>query len=342
MIHVSLFVSDINAKENQKIVSLLKTIRGEVPHTLAIVDIKGDKDLERVYDSQVPMIKAGPYTLKEPFDQKNVLVMIKSATERVEELHDDNIIKKRSQIATKLETSDKISYWFSKHYMWIIIAMLFTYVTLPFVAPIAMKYDKPQIAKPIYAMYRVVCHQLAFRSWFLFGDQPAYPREAAHFHEHDWIIYEDATGSSSANTSGEIWDASRFTGEELDGAIGYKVALCQRCLAIYGVMLLFGLFYMLTGKKIPQLPWYIWILVGLGPIGLDGFSQLFSQMLNIPWFDYRESTPILRTVTGGLFGLTTAWFGFPAIEETADEVKAMIKAKIARMKNYYDDIDVEG
>ena len=337
MIHVSLFIDNVNSEENQKIIEILQSLREESPHTLAIVDVKDDQDLQKVYGDDVPMLKAGPYTLKAPFERQNIAVMIKSAEQRVNELPDDNIIKKRAQIATKLETSDKISYWFSKHYIWVILSVLFLYITLPFVAPIAMKYDKPGIAKPIYSAYRLVCHELAFRSWFLFGDQPAYPREAAHFKEDEWLTYEEVTGSSSGNNAGEIWDASRFTGEELDGAIGYKVALCQRCLAIYGMLFLFGILFVLTGRRIPQLPWYVWLLVGLVPIGLDGFSQLISQMINLPWFDYRESTPVLRTLTGSLFGITTGWFGFPAIQETADEVKAMVKAKIARMNNYYDE-----
>lgn len=337
MIHVSLFIDNVNSEENQKIIEILRSLREETHHTLAIVDVKDDQDLQKVYGDDVPMLKAGPYTLKAPFERQNIAVMIKSAEQRVNELPDDNIIKKRAQIATKLETSDKISYWFSKHYIWVILSVLFLYITLPFVAPIAMKYDKPGIAKPIYSAYRLVCHELAFRSWFLFGDQPAYPREAAHFKEDEWLTYEEVTGSSSANNAGEIWDASRFSGEELDGAIGYKVALCQRCLAIYGMLFLFGILFVLTGRRIPQLPWYVWLLVGLVPIGLDGFSQLISQMINLPWFDYRESTPVLRTLTGSLFGITTGWFGFPAIQETADEVKAMVKAKMARMNNYYDE-----
>ncbi len=337
MIHVSLFINDIDIEENQKIIEILKSLREETPHTLAIVDVKADEELAKVYGDDVPMLKAGPYTLKAPFEKNNIAVMIKSADERVNELPDDHIIKKRSQIATRLETSDKISYWFSKYYMLVILFVLFLYVSLPFAAPIAMKYDKPGIANPIYSAYRLVCHELAFRSWFLFGDQPAYPREAANFKEDEWLTYEEVTGSSSANNAGEIWDASRFTGAELNGEIGYKVALCQRCLAIYGMLFLFGLLFVLTGRKIPQLPWYVWLLVGLVPIGLDGFSQLISQMLKLPWFDYRESTPVLRTLTGSLFGLTTGWFGFPAVQETADEVKAMVKAKLARMKNYYEE-----
>jgi uncharacterized membrane protein len=93
--------------------------------------------------------------------------------------------------------------------------------------------------------------------------------------------------------------------------VGYKVALCERDMAIYGAILLFGIIYALTGRRIKPLHWMLWLLLGLGPIGLDGFSQLFSQM-EWAWLasilPYRESTPFLRVLTVGLFGLTTAWF----------------------------------
>jgi uncharacterized membrane protein len=71
------------------------------------------------------------------------------------------------------------------------------------------------------------------------------------------------------------------------------------------------------------------------PIGLDGFSQLFSQ---IPiafiqtYLPYRESTPILRTLTGFLFGFTTAWFMFPLIEETMAETRRLFSKRIATLK----------
>jgi uncharacterized membrane protein len=65
-------------------------------------------------------------------------------------------------------------------------------------------------------------------------------------------------------------------------------------------------------------------LLGIGPIGLDGFSQLFSQF-NWDWLaaivPYRESTPFLRALTGALFGLCTAWFAYPNIEESMSETR---------------------
>lgn len=79
-----------------------------------------------------------------------------------------------------------------------------------------------------------------------------------------------------------------------------------------------------TGRKLKPLHWMLWILIGMGPIGLDGFSQLFSQ---IEWqwlanlLPYRESTPALRILTGALFGLMTAWFAYPYMEESMAETR---------------------
>jgi hypothetical protein len=47
---------------------------------------------------------------------------------------------------------------------------------------------------------------------------------------------------------------------------------------------------------------------------------------------YRESTPFLRTLTGGLFGLTTAWFGYPYVEETMRDARELLTTKITRIQ----------
>jgi hypothetical protein len=95
--------------------------------------------------------------------------------------------------------------------------------------------------------------------------------------------------------------------------------------------LLFGIVFSLTGRKITPLPWYLWILIGLGPIGLDGFSQLLSQtgLAIFDWLPLRESTPFLRALSGGLFGLMTAWFGYPYLEESVEENRHDMQLKYA-------------
>ena len=103
-------------------------------------------------------------------------------------------------------------------------------------------------------------------------------------------------------------------------------------MAIYLAILLFGIIYGLSGRRIKSLHWVLWILIGIAPIGLDGFSQLFSQF-NWHWLatalPYRESTPFLRALTGSLFGLATAWFAYPNIEESMAETRQYYVKKFA-------------
>lgn len=219
---------------------------------------------------------------------------------------------KDSQPEIKEETdrslSSKIGDWFRKKYLLVINLALAIYIFLPVVAPVLMKTGAIGVADKIYSMYRPLCHQLAYRSFFLFGEQSVYPRQLAKI---DGLkSFEEVTGLDSD----DLRSAMAFRGDE---TLGYKIALCQRDLAIYGGLFLFGLLFGLTKRKIKPLPWLLWILLALGPIGLDGFSQLLSQMdlSALIWLLPRESTPILRVLTGAMFGWFTAWFGFPSIEE---------------------------
>ena len=174
-------------------------------------------------------------------------------------------------------------------------------------------------AKVIYVIYGRLCHQLSFRSWFIYGEQNAYPREIARV--NNLMTYEAATG----NNPFDLQTAYAFKGSEI---LGYKIALCQRDIAIYSGILLFGLVFSLTGRKIPSLSLWGWFILGIIPIGLDGVSQILSQL---PWdiIPVRESTPLLRTITGGLFGFTTAWFGYPIVEESMAGTRKVMTIKFS-------------
>ena len=146
--------------------------------------------------------------------------------------------------------------------------------------------------------------------------------------------YEAMTGLDP-NTATGLWDARAFRGNALTG---YKVALCERDVAIYAAMLLFGLAFAVVRKRYPNIrpiPWYIWVLFGIFPIGLDGGTQLISQFF--PQINqilpYRESTPFLRSLTGALFGFFTAWFGYPYVEESMSETRKFMQRRLERLKN---------
>ena len=139
----------------------------------------------------------------------------------------------------------------------------------------------------------------------------------------NYISFEEATGITGISDPYNVarFDARNYIGSE---TIGYKVALCERDVAIYLSILAFGIIFGLTGRRFKSLHWMLWLLLAIAPIGLDGFSQLFSQF-NWSWLasilPYRESTPYLRVLTGTLFGFFTAWFAYPNIEESMNETR---------------------
>jgi uncharacterized membrane protein len=230
--------------------------------------------------------------------------------------------------------ADRFSLWLARHYMAMFNLLVFIYVGLPFLAPVLLKSGAELPARVIYKAYGFVCHQLAYRSFFLFGEQPYYPRQAAQV--GGALTFNQATGLSEGTSFKDIQAAEGFVGN-LD--LGYKVALCERDVAIYGGILLFGLVFVLTGRRIPVLPWYLWVLIGLVPIGLDGTSQLISQ-LPVHILPFRESTPDMRVLTGALFGIATAWFGYPMVEESMIDTRRVMEAKLRRIRRQKETLEV--
>jgi uncharacterized membrane protein len=307
----------------------LNSLKDEIPHQLIEVDIDGNRDLQIAYGFDIPVIEVGPYRLKAPFNRQEIRMTLGAARDRVEDIQQIDQERYEAQLGRgwKITKTDRFSYWISNHYMLVFNFFVLLYLGFPFLAPILMSAGLTTPASLIYRGYGMMCHQFAFRSWFVFGEQPAYPRSAAGL---EWLnSYEEMIGLDADDQ----WAARRYTGED---DIGYKVALCQRDVAIYGGILIFGVLFAVTGRRIKSIPWYIWILVGILPIALDGFSQIFSQPpLNmIPPLNlltYRESTPFLRSLTGFLFGFTTAWFGYPLVEETMVDTRRYMATKFARI-----------
>lgn len=306
----------------------LEALQTEIPHELVTIDVDSNEDLRRAYGLEIPVVEVGPYRLKAPFEITELRLTLMAASDRAQHIekveNSPNLEAVRRRISWN--KADSFSYWFAKHYLAVFNFLVLIYFGLPFLAPTLMKAGLTGPAKIIYTPYSYMCHQLAFRSFFLFGEQPAYPRAAADV--SGLLTFSQASGLGESNSAQDLYAARGFLG---DSAMGYKIALCERDIAIYGAILLFGLLYALAGRRLPALPWYLWILIGLVPIGVDGVSQLLSQ----PPFSllpYRESTPFLRALTGALFGFTTAWFGYPLVEVTMAETRQIMANKLLRVK----------
>jgi len=298
----------------------LKELQLQFPHQINEVNIENNLQLSKQYLLEIPVIQVGPYTLRAPFSKTDLSIALGACLDA-----SGNNGRAASLPKRKLDFSDLFSIWVARHWLFAINLLFILYLGLPFSAPLLMKVGARMPANIIYAAYSPLCHQLGFRSFFLFGEQAYYPRAAAG------ISGELTFGQATGLNENDLISARKFTGNEI---IGYKVALCERDVAIYGAIIIFGFLFALFQRKIPPLNWAIWLLFAIGPIGLDGFSQLLSQLpidqisAILP---YRESTPTLRVLTGFLFGFGTAWFGLPYVEESMRETLDLINKKLSNV-----------
>ena len=312
----------------------LESLQEKYPHRLVEVDIESDPALHQTYLTEIPVVEVGPYRLKAPFDRQKLLMTLGAASDRRSQLEEigGEVYETRVQRGQQISGADKVMFWISRHYLLVLNLIMFLYVGLPVLAPVLMKAGATVPARVLYTIYSPLCHQFGFRSFFLYGEQPYYPLEEAGV--EGVVDFESATGITDIHEFNNFsrLEARKYLGNE---TVGYKMALCERDVAIYAAILAFGLLFGLTGRRWPALHWLLWIVLGLGPIGLDGFSQLFSQY---EWsflqqlLPYRESTPLLRVLTGSMFGFFTAWFAYPNIEESMRDTRHFFIKKYAQVK----------
>lgn len=181
----------------------------------------------------------------------------------------------------------------ARHWLLIFNVAWSVFLILPFLAPILMQLGFEGPARGIYMLYTIFCHQLPDHSYFLFGRTPV-PQDA-----------ELIAGGMAATAN--LWAQRSFIGGP---DIGWKVAICQRDIAIWGSVVMGGLVYgLLRGRGI-RMPFKVYVFF-LIPIAVDGLSQMVGL---------RESNWVLRTVTGALFGFATVFFAYPFVDEAMQEV----------------------
>lgn len=255
---------------------------------------------------------------------------------------------------------------------WIRIALVFlgVYISLPWLAPTLMRLGLESPAQVIYTLYRPMCHQFAFRTFFLYGEQPVYPladvvmatesdlrpleyyvgrsRIPSEMRAHllpqppfDVLVLPYFTGitvpddiASTANASrtetGNFGQfqlrAAQFVGNP---QMGYKMTICERDISIYTALFVGGLIYRIprVRRRLRPIPLWLFFILGVAPIGIDGFSQWFGYP-PIQLWPVRETLPLFRVLTGALFGITVAWLGFPHINDAMRESQEEIEAKL--------------
>jgi uncharacterized membrane protein len=202
---------------------------------------------------------------------------------------------------------DRLAARLARHWLALFNTIVAVFVLLPFLAPLFMHLGLELPARAIYLVYQPTCHQLPERSLFLFGPQGAYS-----------VAELEAENAIPPGSSLPQRGMLRYVGNP---EIGYKAAICERDVAIYGSILLGGLLYGVArgffarrGQRVPKLPVKVYLIL-LIPMVVDGVTQLTGL---------RESTWQLRIVTGMLVGLATVWLAYPHIDDAMrDSLKAM-------------------
>jgi uncharacterized membrane protein len=221
----------------------------------------------------------------------------------------------------------------SRNWLRIALVIVGIYAGLPYVAPMLMQAGLTGPARVLYTVYSPFCHQMAFRSAFLFGDQVFYPREVSGTELTPFEVYasQDAYFAEvdlTQFTPRLILSTRDFVGNE---TMGYKMTLCARDVAIYTFLFLGGVVYSIpyVRRRLRPIPIWLYLLLGLAPIGIDGMSQLLSYPPFNLW-QVRETAPEFRVITGALFGLMTAWLAFPYLEASFRETRDTIEDKFSR------------
>lgn len=186
----------------------------------------------------------------------------------------------------------------SHHWLLVANLALALFVGLPLLAPVLMHAGYEGLGRGIHALFFITCHQLPERSYFLFGPS---------------VIYTRAELVALAGEAVPL----RFVG---NAVVGYKMAICQRCTAIYGGWLLWGLLFGLVRSRLRPLTVRGALLL-LVPMAVDGLGQLVGA-----W----ESTWLTRTVTGLLFGLAVVWLSYPYIEQGMHDMRREAEEMLAQ------------
>ncbi len=244
---------------------------------------------------------------------------------------------------------------FSRNWLRVFLVVLGLYAALPWAAPTLMHFGFDAPARALYFLYGPFCHQFAFRSFFLFGDQYAYPRSIARTDLTPYEAYIDdspefdqALAAWVGRPTGmfptveafipSIWSFElQFASRDFFGTeqMGYKTALCQRDVSLYAAMFAFSVIYSIPviRRRLRPLPLLLYLFAGVLPIALDGFSQLFGYVPSgsvIQFWQPRETTPFFRVLTGAIFGAMTGWLALPYLEDSFRQTREQLEEKLAQ------------
>jgi uncharacterized membrane protein len=228
--------------------------------------------------------------------------------------------------------------WCLDHWIIITTVLLGLGILLPFLAPIFMHWGWLAPARIIYALYSVVCHQMAQRSFFLFGTQPMYT-----VRQFPVIM--------TGNTLADMTALRDFVGNV---ELGWKVAWSDRMAYMYGSMWAagIGLGWLKRSRTLKPLNLFSFVLLLL-PMGIDGLTHVLSDTVSgitggfrydnrwladltghvLPdWFYIGDAfgsfNAWMRLISGLTFGIGVVWLIYPHLDRSFSELAATLRAKL--------------
>lgn len=188
--------------------------------------------------------------------------------------------------------------WLARHWVTVLTIASGLFIALPLSAPVLAMAGHERLSATVYFTYRITCHQLPQRSWFIGGPAAT----------HDWAEVQPYVARPEAGP------LMAFHAPLGNPALGYQVGFCQRDTAIYLAVFLTCLSYGWLRRRVAfrPMPLRLYALMAL-PMAVDGLTQLVGL---------RESSPLWRTATGALFGMASAWLILTFIEASFREAAA--------------------
>ncbi len=232
------------------------------------------------------------------------------------------------------------SLWAFDHWVLIFSILYGVLMVAPFVAPVFMHLGWDGPARAVYTFYSFLCHQMAQRSFFLFGAQPMYNLNQLPI---------TLTNNEVAN----MLALREFIGSP---ALGWKVAWSDRMVSMYGGIWLVGMVFgvLRHRRTIRPLHWLGFALLIL-PMAIDGGTHWLSDVTGgmasgfrydnqwlanltgnaLPhWFYYGDAlgsfNSWMRLLTGLLFGLGFVWLAFPYLDRSFRDAALLLREKLAR------------
>ena len=157
--------------ELQKLINSIEEICSKNAIIFLPVNIEKVSTGNQPIKNSTPNLVVGPYNLIYPFSLTDAEIAINAASAEPEKTKKVNLKKAKKK--------NYLGLFLAEFYPTILGLIILMFVSGAFIPPILLSHGKSGIANFSYGFYRIFCHQLAFRSIFIDGEQLYYPRELA-------------------------------------------------------------------------------------------------------------------------------------------------------------------